>query len=310
MKAKCPHCKNKWSVSRKYAGATLECPSCRKPVGVASSAPIGALILTAVISAGLAVAVNSWMLSNQTDVGRANVAAAEVQTKIDAATAKLENFNTEFARIQTQLDRTAAQPIVAMADTYSRSRAQIVPGRMKDLPSEPADQNDLSLPQKSDTKLDDVASLLVFEGTIIRTLGPRLLLVSSAKKVNQLTYSNFKYEPPFVLDESAVIEVPAGAVLPENINGAKLSVYVVADGQHEYKETIGEIEIPKVVNRYRETNIEDPPKQQLVEFQPVQPMQRGPRPMPQPKSRSDVRRKQLQKQAQQRQQQQRQRPQR
>jgi len=300
-------------VSRKYAGATLECPSCRKPVGLASSAPIGALILTALISAGLAVAVNSWMLSNQTDVGRANAAAAEVQTKINAATAKLENFNTEFARIQTQLDRTApqpiaAQPIVAMADVYSQAR--IVPGRMKDLPSEPADQNDLPLPQESDIKLDDVASLLVFEGTIIRTLGPRLLLVSSAKKVNQLTYSNFKFVPPYVLDESAVIEVPAGAVLPENINGAKLSVYVVADGQHKYKETIGAIVIPKVVNRYRETNIKDPPKQQLVEFQPVQPMLRDPRQMPQPKSRSDIRKEQLQRQAQQKQAQQRQGPQR
>lgn len=298
-------------MSRKYSGATLECPSCRKLVGLASSAPIGALILTALISAGLAVAVNSWMLSNQTDVGRVNAAAAEVQTKINAATAKLENFNTEFARIQTQLDRTAAQPIaaqpiVAMADTYSRAR--IVPGRMKDLPSEPADQNDLPLPQESDIKLDDVASLLVFEGTINRSLGPLLLLVSSAKKVNQLTYSNFKYVPPFVLDESAVIEVAAGAALPENINGAKLSVYVVADGQYEYKETIGAIEIPKVVNRYRETNIEDPPKQELIEFQPAQPMQRGPGRMPQPKSRSDIRREQLQRQAQQKQQQQRQGP--
>lgn len=304
MKAKCPHCKNKWSVSRKYAGATLECPSCRKPVGLAPSAPIGALMLTALISTGLAVAVNSWMLSNQTDVGRTN-AAAEVQTQIDAATAKLENFNTEFARIQTQLDRTAAQPIVVRADTYSR--AQIVPGRMKTLSSEPADQNDLPLPQKSDSKLDDIDSLLVFEGTINRSLGPLLVLVSSAKKVNQLTYSNFKYVPPFVLDESAVIELAAGAVLPENINGSKLSVYVVADGRYEYKETIGAIEIPKVVNKYRETNIEDPPKQQLVEFRPEQPMQRGPRRMPQPKSRSDVRRERLQRQAQQRQQQQRQR---
>lgn len=306
MKAKCPHCKNKWSVSRKYAGATLECPACRKPVGLASSAPIGALMLTALISTGLAVAVNSWMLSNQTDVGKVNAATAEVQTKINAVTAKLENFNTEFARIQTQLARTAAQPIVAMADTYSQ--AQIVPGRMKNVSSEPADQNDLSLPQKSDSKLDDVASLLVFEGTINRSLGPLLVLVSSAKKVNQLTYSNFKYVPPFVLDESAVIELAAGAALPENIKGAKLSVYVVADGRYEYKETIGAIEIPKVVNKYRETNIEDPPKQVLVEFRPEQPMQRGPRRMPQPKSRSDVRRERLQEQAQQRQAQQRQRP--
>jgi len=293
-------------VSRKYTGATLVCPVCRKPVGLASSTPIGALILTALISAGLAVAVNSWMLSKETDVGRTNAAAAEIQTQIDAATAKLENFNTEFARIQTQFDRTAAQPIVARADNLSQ--AQIVPGRMKKLPSEPADQNDLPLPQKSDSKLDDVASLLVFEGTINRALGPRLVLVSSAKKVNQLTYSNFKYVPSFVLDESAVIELAAGAVLPENINGSKLSVYVVADGQHEYKETIGTIEIPKVVNRYRETNIKDPPKQQLVEFQPEQPMQRGPRRVPQPKSRSDIRREQLQRQQQQRQGQQRQRP--
>ena len=117
--------------------------------------------------------------------------------------------------------------------------------------------------------------------------------------------------PSFVLDESAVIELAAGAVLPENINGSKLSVYVVADGQHEYKETIGAIEIPKVVNRYRETNIKDPPKQQLVEFQPEQPiLQRGPMQMPQPKSRSDIRKEQLQRQAQQKQAQQRQGPQR
>jgi len=309
MKAKCPHCKNKWSVSRKYAGATITCPSCREPVGLAPSTPIGALILTAIISAGLAVAVSSWILSTKTDVGSANAAAAEVQTKIAAATAKLENFSTEFARIQTQLNSTAPQPNVAqIANADNFSSAQIVPGRTKNLPSEPADQNDLSLPQKSDSMLDDVDSLLVFEGTIIRALGPRLVLVSSAKKVNQLTYSNFKYVPAFVLDEAAVIELAAGAALPENIKGAKLSVYVVADGQYEYKETIGAIEIPKVVYRYRETNIKNPPKQELVAFQPEQPMQRGPRQMPQPKSRSDIRREQLQKQQQQKQQQQRQRP--
>jgi len=273
-------------------------------VGLAPSAPIGALILTAIVSAALAVAVNSWILSTKTDVGKVNAAAAEVQTKINAATAKIENFNTEFARIQTQLDRTAAQPIVAQADPYSQ--AQIVPGRTKALPAETADQNDLSLPQKSDSTLDDVGSLLVFEGVINRTLGPQLVLVSSAKKVNQLTYSNFKYVPPFVLDKSAVIELAPGAALPENIKGTKLSVYVVADGRYEYKETIGAIEIPKEVNKYRETNIENPPEQQLVEFQPEQQIQRGPRPMPQPKSRSDIRKESLQKQAQQKQAQRRQ----
>jgi len=299
MKAKCPHCKNKWSVSRKYAGTTITCPSCREPVGLAPPAPVVALMLTAVISAGLAVAVNSWMLSKKTDIGKVNAAAAEVQTKINTVTAKLENFNTEFARIQTQLDRAVAEPIVVRADSYSQ--AQIVPGRTKALASGPADQNDLSLPQKPDSMLDDIDSLLVFEGAITRALGPRLVLVSSAKKVNQLTYSNFKYVPPFVLDEAAVIELAEGAALSENINGSKLSVYVVADGRYEYKETIGAIEIPKVVNRYRETNIKDPPKQELVEFQPERPMQRGRTRMSPPKTRSDVRRERLQKQMQQRQ---------
>lgn len=266
---------------------------------MAPSAPIGALILTAIVSVALAVAVNSWILSKKTEVGKVNAAAAEVQDKIKNATAKLENFNTEFARIQNQLASTAAKPIVAMNETYSN--VQIVPGRTKDLPAETADQNDLSTPQKSGSTMDDFASLLIFEGTAKRALGPHLILVSSAKKVNQLTYSNFKYVPPFVLDESAVIELAHYMALPEPIEGTKLTVYVVADGQYEYKETIGAIEIPKVVNRYRQTNIKNPPKQRLVEFQPEQQMQTAGRKTPPPKSRSDVRKERFQELMQQRQ---------
>lgn len=324
MKAKCRHCKNKWSVSRKYAGATIMCPSCREPVGLAPSAPIGALILTAIISAGAAVGVSSWMLSKETDVGRVNTAAADLQARLDAATGQLDKFKEEFGRIQGQIERADSRPPIpqiARADKSSTiqigasrasydntetdemtdigtvtgtgevSDAGTGTGETTDGTTEP--QNPQDQPKMAEQKQDDPDSLLIFEGTIIRSLGPRLFLGSSTKKVNQFTYSNFKYVPPFVLDESAVIEVSPGVVLPENITGVNVTVYVVTDGNYKYKETIGAIEIPKLVNKYRETNLIKVPAQQLVEFQGDQPMiRRGGRPVPAPKSRQ-VARKEL-----------------
>lgn len=319
MKAKCPHCKNKWPVSRKYAGATITCPSCREPVGVSPSAPVGALVLTAIISAGLAVGVSSWMLSKETDVGRVNAAAADLQARLEAATSQLDKFNEEFARVQSQIDRAAIQPnIPQIARADNSSTIQIATRRktydntetddLTDTTSEtgdltsatsetgdqtngtPESQNAQDQPQKSDQKLDDVDSLLIFTGVINRTLGPRLFVGSSTKKVNQFTYSNFKYIPPFVLDESAVIEIAPGVELPEDMVGVNVTVYVVEDGKYEYKETIGAIEIPKLVNKYRETNIIDVPEQQLVEFQGDQPITgRGVRLPRQPKSRKVAR---------------------
>ncbi len=270
MKAKCPHCKNKWSVSRKYSGATLECPACRKPVGLAPSPPIFALILTALISAALAVAVSSRIISAKTDVGKVNSAAAEVQTKINVVTARLEKFNTEFARIQTELDRAAAQPamaqpLVARSKTYSI--VDVVPDSMKNLTSGPADQNDLGQPQKSDSTLDDFDSLFVFDGNISRSMGEQIVLATSKRKTNKFTYSNFKYVPPFVLDEVVALRFTSGESIPQNAEGLKITIFVVKDGTYKYTETIGAIEIPKEVNKYRQTNLIDVPEQKLVEFQ-------------------------------------------
>ncbi len=287
MKAKCPHCKNKWSVSRKYSGATLECPACRKPVGLAPSPPIFALMLTALISAALAVAVSSQIIFSKTDVGKVNSAAAEVQTKINVVTARLEKFNTEFARIQTELDRAAAQPamaqpLIARAKTYSMVN---VLDTIKNLSSEPADQNDLPQPQKSDLPLDDVDSLLVFDGNITRSMGEQIVLAKSIRKTDQLTYSNFKYVPPFVLDEVAALRFASGESVPQNAEGSRITMFVVQDGTYKYKETIGAIEIPKEVNKYRQTNLIDVPKQKLVEFQAEQPLPTARRGAPQAGSR-------------------------
>ena len=319
MKAKCRHCKNKWSVSRKYAGATITCPSCREPVGLAPSAPIGALILTAIISAGLAVGVSSWILSKETDVGRVNAAAADLRARLGATMSQMDKFNEEFARIQSQIDRAAIQPNIpqiARADNFSTIQiatrrktndytetddltdAASETGDLTDISSETGDQtNGTTEPQnaqdqlqKAEQKLDDPDSLLIFTGVINRTLGPQLFVGGSTKKVNQFTYSNFRYVPPFVIDESAVIEVGPGVVLSEDLVGANVTVYVIADGKYEYKETIGAIEIPKQVNKYRETNIIDVPEQELVEFQGDQPIaRRGGRLPQQPKSRKVAR---------------------
>jgi len=310
MKAKCPHCKNRWSVSRKYSGTTITCPSCREPVGLAPSAPIGAMILTAVISAGLAVAVNSWMLSKETDVGKVNAAAAELQAKIDATTAQFDKFNEELARIQSQVERPAIQPttIPQIAKADRSSTIQIAAPRKRYDNTETTDladntsgatsqtngttepQNPQDQPQKADQVLDDPESLLIFTGVINRTLGPQLFVGSSTKKANQFTYSNFKYIPPFVLDESAVIEVGPGVVLSKDMADSNVTLYVVKDGKHEYKETIGAIEIPKLVNKYRETNIIDVPEQELVEFQDDQPIvRRSGRPRRKPKNRKVAR---------------------
>ena len=285
MKAKCPHCKNKWSVSRKYSGATLQCPTCRKPVGLAPSVPIFALMLTALISAALAVAVSSRITSAKTDVGKVNSATADLQTKLNAATVELEKFNTEFARIQTELGRAAAQPAMAqplIASSKTYSMVDVVPDAMKNLSSEPADQNDLPQPQKSDSSLDDVDSLFVFDGNISRSMGEQIVLAKSIRKTNQFTYSNFKYVPPFVLDEVAALRFAPGESVPQNAEGLKIIMYVVQDGTYKYKETIGAIEIPKEVNQYRQTNLIDVPDQKLVEFQPEQAIPGMSRRLPQP----------------------------
>ncbi|HIJ70250.1 MAG TPA: hypothetical protein HPP87_02665 [Planctomycetes bacterium] len=303
MRVKCPHCRNKWSVSRKYAGATIICPSCREPVGLAPSLPIGALILTIAVSSAIAVGISYKMTSKKTDFDQVNAATAQLQNKIDAAREKIEKFDSEFAKMQTRLQESAAQPIVAVANNYSRS--QIVSGKIEKYSLETDDPNKLSQPEKPGSTLDDINSLLVFDGTINRPLGPQLILVNSAKKANELTYSNFKYIPPFVLDKASVIELAPGTNVSEDISGSKLTVYVVPDGQYEYKETIGAIEIPKMANRYRQTNIANPPKQRLVEFQPQMTVQRGMRKVPQTKSRSAVRMERFQEKMQQRKTQQR-----
>jgi hypothetical protein len=231
-------------------------------------------MLTALISAALAVAVSSQIISAKTDVGNVNsAAAAEVQTKINVVTARLEKFNTEFARIQTELDRAAAQPamaqpLVAKAKTYSM--VNVLPDSMKDLSSEPADQNALGQPQKSDSPLDDVDSLLVFDGNITRSMGEQIVLAKSIRKTNEFTYSNFKYVPPYVLDEVVALRFASGESVPQNAEGLKIIMYVVQDGTYKYKEIIGAIEIPKEVNKYRQTNLIDVPEQKLVEFQPEQ----------------------------------------
>ena len=287
MKAKCPHCKNKWSVSRKYSGATLQCPVCRKAVGLAPSAPIFALMLTALISAALAVAISSRIISAKTDFGKANSAAAEVQTKINAVTAKLEKFNTEFARIQTELDRAAAQPsiaqpLLAKARTYAMVDIPKIKERFS---SKPVDQNDLPQPQESDSPLDDDDSLLVFDGNISRNMGEQIVLAKSIRKTNQFTYSNFKYVPPFVLDEVVALRFASGESAPQNAEGFKINMYVVKDGTYKYTETIGAIEIPKEVNKYRQTNRTNVPDQKLVEFRPEQAIPGMARRLPQAGSR-------------------------
>jgi hypothetical protein len=244
-------------------------------------------MLTALISAALAVVVSSRIISAKTDVGKVNSATADLQTKINAATAKLEKFNTEFAHIQTELGRAAAQPamaqpLVARSNTYSMIN---IPDIIKNLSAEPADQNDQPQPQKSGSPLDDVDSLLIFDGNITRSMGEQIVLAKSIRKTNQFTYSNFKYVPPFVLDEVAALRFAPGEPVPQNAEGSKISMYVVQDGTYNYKETIGAIEIPKEVNKYRQTNLIDVPEQKLVAFQGKQPLPTSRRGAPQPQSR-------------------------
>jgi hypothetical protein len=256
-------------------------------VGLAPSVPIFALMLTALISAALAVAVSSRIISAKSDVGKVNSATADLQTKLNAATVELEKFNTEFARIQTELGRAAAQPamaqpLVARSKSYSMIN---VPDIIKNLSAEPADQNNLPQPQKPDSPLDDVDSLLVFDGNITRSMGEQIVLAKSIRKTNQFTYSNFKYVPPFVLDEVSALQFAPDEPVPQNAEGSKINMYVVQDGTYKYKETIGAIEIPKEVNKYRQTNLIDVPDQKLVEFQADQPLPTSRRGTPQPKRR-------------------------
>ncbi len=276
MKAKCPHCKNKWPVSRKYSGATVTCPSCRDAVGLAPSAPIFALIVTVLISSALSVGVSYWLISTQTDVGRNNAETAEMQTKMTALTAKLENFNTEFARIQTDLKNAAnqaavAQPLIAQTNTYSMLNVERV--RYTDAATDPNTETipGQPQPQKAKRKLDDVGSLLIFEGVVFRVMKSQVVLGRPTKKVSQFTYSNYKYVPPFVEEEIVAIKFPAGKTFPQDAEDSKLTMHVVLDGTYDYKEAIGAIEIPKTVKLYRQTNIKNPPKQRLVEFQGAQP---------------------------------------
>jgi hypothetical protein len=85
-----------------------------------------------------------------------------------------------------------------------------------------------------------------------------------------------------------VIELAEKHALLQKPDGSKIELSVVQDGKYEYKEAIGAIEIAKEVNKYRETNLKDPPKQRLVAFQGEQKIpgarrglpQRGRRPPP------------------------------
>ncbi|MHC5061383.1 MAG: hypothetical protein ACYTFK_09910 [Planctomycetota bacterium] len=278
MKAKCPHCKNKWSVSRKYSGATVNCPSCRAAVGLAPSAPIFALMSAVLISSALSVGVSYWLISTKTDIGRNNAETAELQTKMTALTAKTENFNTELAKIQTDLKNAVAQaasakPLVAQTDAYSMMQIDRV--RYTDAATDPNAETkpDQPKPQLAEQKLlDDIDSLLIFEGVITSVLDPQTVLGKPTKKVSQFTYSNFRYVPPFVGEETAAIKFISGETIPQDAKGSKLTMHVVLEGTYDYKETIGALEIPKTVKLYRQTNIKNPPKQQLVEFQGDQPI--------------------------------------
>lgn len=260
----------------------------------AKGAPIAGLILTGLISAALAVAVSSWIMSAKTDVARMNIAAAEIQAKIDATAETLEKINAEIERLQSELDHTASQPMIAKAGNYSlaeilpETEVQILP-ETKDQPNSTEEsQNGQGQAQKAEAEQDDPESLFVFEGNITRHIGPRILLVGSGRQTNEFTYSNFKYVPPFVLDGTAVIELAEKHALLQKPDGSKIELYVVQDGKYKYKEAIGAIEIPKEVNKYRETNLKDPPKQQLVEYRGKQKTlgarsrlpQRGRRPPP------------------------------
>jgi hypothetical protein len=183
-----------------------------------------------------------------------------------------------------------AQPLLTTSKAYTMVD---IPKIMDRFSSEPADQNDITTesqidqdePQKSKIKRDTIGSLLVFDGTIIRSIGDQIILAKSIRKTNQFTYSNFKYDPPFVLDEVVALRFASRESTPQNAGGAKINMYVVKDGTYKYKETIGAIEIPKEVNQYRQTNRAKVPEQKLVEFQGEQPHPTARRGAPQPQRR-------------------------
>ncbi len=267
----------------------------------AKGVPIAGLILTGLISAALAVGVSFWILSTKTDASRMNTVVVEIQAKIDTAAETLGKINAEIERLQSELDHTASQPMIAKADNYSL--AEILPETKTEIPSETKDETlsteesqtkegeqiEQGQAQKAEAEQDDPESLFVFEGNITRHIGPRILLVGSRRQTNEFTYSNYKYVPPFVLDGTAVIELAEKHPLLQKPDGSKIELYVVQDGKYEYKEAIGAIEIAKEVNKYRETNLKDPPKQQLVEFQGQQKVP-GARSRPAPQPRRPARR--------------------
>ena len=274
MKVICPHCKNDWSVSRKYSGVTVKCPRCQEPVGVGRGLSIVGFLLTVLISAALAVAVTYVIISRQTTPAKIETAGAELQAKIDEAEEKLEEVNTEIARLQAELARLTSEPRVAMAQDFTVTerleRARDLPAYQPKVEPESTEQSQPEQGQAETAELqgsqDSVDSLLVLEGTITRRIEPQILLVSSKGKTNVLTYSNYKYVPPFVLDELAVVELPENHPVLKSPDGAKLELYVVQEGTYDFQDSVGAIAIARTVNKYRETNLKNPPKQQLVEF--------------------------------------------
>ena len=282
MKARCPHCGNTWSVSKKYSGAAIRCTRCQEPVVVRQGGLFVRYLLVCLVSAAFAAVVSYGILSTRPDLGQMSIVSAEIQAKIDTAAETLEKINAEIERLQSELDHSASQPMIAKADNYSL--AEILPETKDQTNSIEESQNGQGQAQKAEAEQDDPESLFVFEGNITRHIGSRMLLVSSRRQKSELTYSNYKYVPPFVIDGTTVIELAEKHALLQKPDGSKIELYVVQDGKYEYKEAIGAIEIAKEVNKYRETNLKDPPKQELVEFQGEQkvPGARG-RPAPQPR---------------------------
>ena len=263
MKARCPHCGNTWSVSKKYSGAVIRCTRCQEPVIMRQGGLFVRYLPVCLVSAAFAAVVSYGILSTRPDPGQMSTVSAEIQAKIDTAAETLEKINAEIERLQSELDYTASQPMIAKADKYSL--AEILPEIEVQLLPETKDPNSIEESQ-ADPEQDDPKSLFVFEGNITRHMGLRMLLVSSRRQTSELTYSNYKYVPPFVIDGTAVIELAEKHALLQKPDGSKIELYVVQDGKYEYKEAIGAIEIAKEVNKYRETNLKHPPKQQLVEF--------------------------------------------
>jgi len=286
MKARCPHCGNTWSVSKKYSGVVIRCTRCQEPVIMRQGGLFVRYLLVCLVSAAFAAVVSYGILSTRPDPGQMSTVSAEIQAKIDTAAEALEKINAEIERLQGELDYTASQPMIAKADKYSL--AEILPEIEAQILPETKDPNSIEESQ-NETGQDDPKSLFVFEGNITRHIGPQLLLVSSRRQTSEFTYSNYKYVPPFVIDGTAVIELAEKHPLLQKPDGSKIELYVVQDGKYEYKEAIGAIEIAKEVNKYRETNLKDPPKQELVEFQGQQKVP-GARSRPAPQPRRPARR--------------------